>query len=270
VGVVTTKKTSRTDALYAYGRKGASRKEIMEKGAKLKEFPHIGALAVQSFYEVRSNASIPDGFRSSAFIYGFADTHSPYTPPDNSNNVTQLDVAQTTVKLTEPTRIIITEDLLADLQGSLGSTKVETRGGQPLNVSFNVTNTGEPSAQGAWYNALYLSQDLLFDPFDLRLATVRATYPSVTDTLSLSAEAFILFDTLDSEYYLFLLVDSKNTIWESDEQNNEAFLFIKVKKTFSSNLAVLSVSSSGAPFYYGEGKFLREFRLTMFSERLLQ
>ncbi|XP_068683141.1 uncharacterized protein [Montipora foliosa] len=259
VDFVTTKKTSWTDALYSYGRKGANRTEVMEKGTKLKEFPHIGALAAQSFYEVRSNVSIPHGFGPSAFIYGFADIHSPYSPPDiniASNvtqlNVTQHNVTQPTVRPTEPTGIILTEGLLPDLQGSLGSTKVETRGGQPLNVSLNVTNKGEFSAQGAWYNALYLSQDLLFDPFDLRLATVRATYLSVNDTLSLSAEVFIPFDTLDSEYYLLLVVDSKNTIWESDEQNNEASLLIKINKTFRSDLAVVSVSSSSAQFYYGE------------------
>lgn len=274
VGFVTTKKTSWTDALYAYGRKGANRKEVMEKGTKLKEFSHIGALAAQSFYEVRSNASIPHGFGSSAFIYGFADIHIPYTPLDIDegrnvtqpnvvqHNVTEPNVTQPTVRPTEPTGIIITEGLLPDLQGSLGSTKVVTRGGQPLNVTFNVTNTGEFSAQGAWYNALYLSQDLLFDPFDLRLGTVRATYLSVNDTLSLSSEVFIPFDTLDLEYYLLLVVDSKNTIWESDEQNNEASLLIKINKTFSSDLAVLSVSSSSGQFYYGEGKLLSKFRLT--------
>ena len=267
VGFVTTKKTSWTDVLYAHGRKGANRTEVMETGAKLKEFSHIGSLAAQSFYEVRSNVSIPPGFGSPAFIYGFADIHSPYTPPDidegnnatqpnaTQPNVTQPNITQPTVTPTVPTGIIITEGLLPDLQGSLGSTKVETRGGQPLNVTFNVTNTGEFSAQGAWYNALYLSQDLLIDPFDLRLATVRASYLSVNSTLSLSAEVFIPFDTLDSEYYLLLLVDSKNTIWESDEQNNEASLLIKINKTFSSDLAVLSVSSSSGQFYYGEGKF---------------
>lgn len=276
VGFVTTKKTSWTDVLYAYGRKGANRTEVMEEGAKLKEFPHIGALAAKSFYEVRSNVSIPHGFGSSAFIYGFADIHSPYTPPDIDEgnnvtqpnvtrpNITQPNVTQPTVTPTVPTGIIITEGLLPDLQGSLGSTKEETRGGQPLNVTFNVTNKGELSAQGAWYNALYLSQDLLIDPFDQRLATVRATYLSVNDTLSLSAEVFIPFDTLDSEYYLLLLVDSKNTIWESDEQNNEASLLIKINKTFSSDLAVISVSSSSGQFYYGEGKPLSKFRLTKY------
>ena len=106
----------------------------------------------------------------------------------------------------------------------------------------------------------YLSQDLLFDPFDLRLGTVRASYLSVNDTLSLSSEVFIPFDTLDMEYYLLLVVDSKNTIWESDEQNNEASLLIKINKTFSSDCAVLSVSSSSGQFYYGEGKLLSKFR----------
>lgn len=234
----------------------------MEKGTKLKEFSHIGGLAAQSFYEIRSNASIPRGFGSSAFIYGFADIDIPYTPLDidEGSNVTQPNVTQPTVRPTEPTGIIITEGLLPDLQGSLGSTKVETRGGQPLIVTFNVTNTGEFSAQGVWYNALYLSQDLLFDPFDLRLGTVRASYLSVNDTLSLSSEVFIPFDTLDMEYYLLLLVDSKNTIWESDEQNNEASLLIKINKTSSSDLAVLSVSSSSGQFYYGEGKPLSKLR----------
>ena len=275
VGFVRTKKTSWTDAVYVYKRKDANRTEVIEKGTLLKEISHIGALAAQSFYEARSNVSIPYAYDYSAFIYGFADIHSPYTPPDideGSNvtqpnvtqpNATQPNVTQPTVTPTVPTGIIITAGLLPDLQASLGSTKMETRGGQPLNVTFNVTNTGEFSAQGAWYNALYLSQDLLIDPFDLRLATVRATYLSVNNTLSLSAEVFIPFDTLDSEYYLLLLVDSKNTVWESDEQNNEASLLIKINKTFSSDLAVLSVSSSGGQFYYGEGKLWSKFRLTM-------
>ena len=281
VGFVKTKKTSWTDALYAYGRKGANRIEVIKSGTKLKEFPHIGALAAQSFYEVRSNVAIPHGYGSSAFIYGFADIHSPYTAPeiDEGNNVTQpnithpnithpnvtqpnithSNVTQPTVTPTAPTGIIITEGLLPDFQGSLGNTKVQTRGGQPLNVTFNVTNRGEFPAQGAWYNALYLSQDLLIDPFDMRLATVRATYLSVNDTLSLSAEVFIPFDTLDSEYYLLLSVDSKNTIWESDERNNEASLLIKINKTFSSDLAVVSISSSSGEFYYGEGKKYLQF-----------
>ena len=260
VGFVTTTKTSWTDAIYAYGRKGANRTEVISRGTRLKDFPHIGALTAQSFYEVRSNVTIPHGFGSSAFIYGFADIHSPYTPDiDEGNNVTQPNVTQPnvtqpTVTPTEPTGIIITEGLLPDLQGSLGNTKVQTRGGQPLNVTFNVTNRGEFAAQGVWYNALYLSQDLLIDPFDLRLATLRATYLSVNDTLSLRAEVFIPFDTLDSDYYLLLSVDSKNTIWESDEQNNEASLLIKINKTFSSDLAVVSVSSSSEQLCYGEGK----------------
>ncbi|KAJ7392609.1 hypothetical protein OS493_010260 [Desmophyllum pertusum] len=110
VGYVTTKKTSWTDALYAYGRKGANRTEVMEKGTQLKAFPRIGALAAQAFYEP---------------------------------NVTQPNVTQPTVMPTASTGIIITEGLLPDLQGSLGSTKAQTRGGQPLNVTFNVTNKGE-------------------------------------------------------------------------------------------------------------------------------
>ncbi|KAL9963565.1 hypothetical protein ACROYT_G027086 [Oculina patagonica] len=263
VGSVTTKKTSWTDVLYAYRRKGANRKEVIESGTKLEEFPHIGALAAQSFYEVRSNVTIPHGFGSSALIYGFADIHSPHTPDISEGNnvtqpnvthpnITQPNVTQPTVTPTAPTGIIITEGLLPDFQGSLGNTKLQTRGGQPLNVTFNVTNRGEFAAQGAWYNALYLSQDLLIDPFDQRLATVKATYLFVNATLSLSAEVFIPFETLDSEYYLLLSVDSKNTIWESDEQNNEASLLIRINKTFSSDLAVLSVSSSSGQFYYGD------------------
>lgn len=267
VGVAATKKTSWTDALYAYDRKDANRTEIIEKGTKLKDIPHIGALKAKSFYEKTINVSIPHGFRSSAFIHGFADIHSPFTPwpdtvePINNTqpnvthpNVTQPNVTLPTVTPTVLTPIVITEGLLPDLQGSLGDSKVQTRGGQPLNVTFNVTNTGESPVWGAWYNALYLSQDVLIDPFDRKLATVRATNLAVNDTVSLSAEVFIPFDTLDLDYYLLLSVDSKSAIWESDEQNNDAYRLIKINKTFSSDLAVLSVSSSGGEFSYGQGK----------------
>ena len=267
VGVAATKKTSWTDALYAYDRKDANRSEVTERGTKLKDIPHIGALKAKSFYEKTINVSIPNGFRSSAFIHGFADIHSPFTPwpdtvePINNTqpnvthpNVTQPNVTLPTVTPTVLTPIVITEGLLPDLQGSLGDSKVQTRGGQPLNVTFNITNTGESPVWGAWYNALYLSQDVLIDPFDRKLATVRATNLAVNDTVSLSAEVFIPFDTLDLDYYLLLSVDSKSAIWESDEQNNDAYRLIKINKTFSSDLAVLSVSSSGGEFSYGQGK----------------
>ena len=262
VGVAATKKTSWTDALYAYDRKDANRTEVTKKGTKLKDIPHIGALKAKSFYEKTINVSIPHGFRSSAFIHGFADIHSPFTPwpkiveaiNNTHPNVTQPNVTLPTVTPTVLTPIVITEGLLPDLQGSLGDSKVQTRGGQPLNITFNVTNTGESPVWGAWYNALYLSQDVLIDPFDRRLATVRATNLAVNDTVSLSAEVFIPFDTLDLDYYLLLSVDSKSAIWESDEQNNDAYLLIKINKTFSSDLAVLSVSSTGGEFSNGQGK----------------
>ena len=252
VGFVPTRKTSWIDALYAYSKNGANRTEVIQMGVKLKEFPHIGALAGQSFYEERSSITVPRGLTSATFMYGFADIHNPDAPgkdePTQPGNGTKP-----TATPSAPPLIIINEGLLLDLQGSLGNKNIQTRGGQPLNVTFNVTNTGEYPVQGAWYNALYLSQDLLVDPFDVRLATVRATQLAVNGTISLVAEVFIPFDTLDSDYYLLLSVDSKNTIWESDEQNNEASLLITINKTLSSDLAVVSVSSSGGQFYYGQG-----------------
>ena len=255
VGFVSTRKTSWTDALYAYGRGRANRTEVIQMGVKLKEFPRIGALAAQSFYEASSSITVPYGLNYSAFIYGFADIHNPM-PPEIDEPTQPDNVTNPPATASPPHMIIIDKGLLPDLQGSLGNQKVQTRGGQPLNVTFNVTNTGESAVQSAWYNALYLSQDLLLDPFDVRLATVKATQLAINGTLSLSVEVFIPFDTFDLDYYLLLSVDSKNTIWESDEQNNEASQLITINKTLSSDLAVLSVSSSAGQFFYGQGNIM--------------
>ena len=255
VGFVSTRKTSWTDALYAYARSRANRTEVIQMGVKLKEFSRIGALAAQSFYEVSSSITVPRGLNSSAFIYGFADIHNPV--PTRIDKPTQPDnVRNPTATASPPDVIILDEGLLPDLKGLLGNQKVQTRGGQPLNVTFKVTNIGESVVQSAWYNALYLSQDLLVDPFDVKLATVRATQLAINGTLSLSVEVFIPFDTLDLDYYLLLTVDSKNTIWESDEQNNEASQMITINKTLSSDLAVVSVSSSAGQFFYGQGNIM--------------
>ena len=255
VGFVSTRKTSWIDALYAYPRSGANRTEVIQTGVKLKEFPHIGALAAQSSYEVTSSITVPRGLNLSAFIYVFPDIHNPVrVPPDVEEPSTQPDnETNPTATPSPPHLIIIDEGLLPDLQGSLGDQKIQTRGGQPLNVTFNVTNKGEFAVQYAWYSALYLSQDLLVDPFDAKLATVRATQLAVNGTLSLSVEVFIPFDTLDLYYYLLLSVDSKNTVWESDEQNNEASQLITINKTLSSDLAVVHVSSTAGQFIYGQG-----------------
>lgn len=256
VGFVTTSKTSWTDALYAYTRNDANRTEVIDMGVKLKVFPHIGALSAQAFYEVTSSITVPHGLNSSAFIYGFADIFNPEIPdvvePTQPDNVTRP-----TVTPPAPPIIVINEGLLPDLLGSLGDQNVHTRGGQPLNITFNVTNRGEYPVQGAWYNALYLSQDLLVDPFDVRLATVRAVHLAVNGTVSLTVVVIIPFDTLDTDYYLLLSVDSKNNIWEYNEQNNEASLLITINKILSSDLAVVLVSSTGGQFRYGEGKNLK-------------
>ena len=257
VGFVSTRKTSWIDALYAYPRSGANRTEVIQTGVKLKEFPHIGTLAAQSSYEVTSSIIVPRGLNSSAFIYGFPDIHNPApVPPEDDEPTQPNNVTKPTTTPSRPHLIIIEDELLPDLQGSLGNRKVQTRGGQPLNVTFNVTNKGEFAVQYAWYSALYLSQDLLVDPFDARLATVRATQLAVNGTLSLSVEVFIPFDTLDLDYYLLLSVDSKNTVWESDEQNNEASQLITINKTLSSDLAVVHVSSSAGQFSYGQGNIM--------------
>ena len=130
-------------------------------------------------------------------------------------------------------------------------------GGQPVTVNFSVSNTGQKSATGVWYDAIYLSRDVALDSSDTRFISVRnPTNLGIRKSYNLSVQVFIPFNLGSNEYYFFFETDTGNRQLETNEHNNVASVLITIEETVASDLVVDRVSASPTDLRYGQSKYL--------------
>ena len=82
------------------------------------------------------------------------------------------------------------------------------RSGEPSILQFQVTNQGERTASGPWYDTVYLSQNAAVDELDIRLITTPNNKSlDVRGSYNQSVVVFIPYNLPSSEYYLFFETD---------------------------------------------------------------
>jgi YD repeat-containing protein len=91
--------------------------------------------------------------------------------------------------------------------------------GDPLSVSYTVTNLGQASASGSWTDKVFLSSDRFVSPDDALLATIDqfgtlASGESYTELLNLTVPATA------GPQYLLVATDTGRTVAEANELNN--------------------------------------------------
>lgn len=151
--------------------------------------------------------------------------------------------------------ISVGEGPLPDLTVSAISNNLNITSGQPATIEYSVMNEGESEAAGLWYEAIILSRDSNLDPFDTRLKTVRNPRGGglrSNESYNQSIEVFIPFDLPTSFYYMILIVDSRNDLFEEKVNNNEANFIVFITEAVSSDLVVLGVQVTPASVTYGD------------------
>ena len=248
--------SSWTDGVYLVREKDASRTTILVEGFLLDTVLHNRALVSGEQLKVIVNVSIP--YLLNQFLY-FA------TVMDiNGNLGDPADIGSNGDILSQTTKpLLIEQGPLPDLAPLPPIGNLTTRGGQPVNVSFQVANIGNSTARGVWYGAIYLSRDALLDPFDMKLKTVLG--PASLDagtTHSQIADIFIPFDIPSASYYLFYEVDVGNRIPEEIERDNniESHIFI-ILGAISTDIAVVDVNFSPMSLRYEDGELHYSHRM---------
>jgi hypothetical protein len=94
-----------------------------------------------------------------------------------------------------------------------------------ITVSWTVLNDGEAAAVPLWQDALYLSLDERLDPSDLLIwpSEDGGQSPGIVDPhqrYELSADVTVPAEIESGSYYLILVADSENTLFESSEDDN--------------------------------------------------
>ncbi len=94
-----------------------------------------------------------------------------------------------------------------------------------ITVSWTVLNDGEAAAVPPWQDVLYLSLDERLDPSDLLIwpSDGASQGPPIVDPhqrYELSADVTLPAEIASGSYYLILVADSENTLFESREDDN--------------------------------------------------
>jgi uncharacterized repeat protein (TIGR01451 family) len=147
-----------------------------------------------------------------------------YIPPANFATRTTYHwqvIAKNSVGSTPGPEWTFTTETLPDL--SILEVIIPTNAivGQPLSMSWTITNSGDGLATGNNADQIYLSSDPLFDP-DTAIPLGQVTYPISLEPGDNVAKdgVFSVSPSLVGDYYVFVLTDYGDYLRESNENNN--------------------------------------------------
>ena len=224
--------TSWQDVVYLMNFPNADKEAVLQNGIKLATIGHLGSLRPSDSYNVNATFTFPNDFSGDAYLYVFTLSGvDGAIEPGTAGH-------QTSSKFT------VTVGKRPNLVPILDSTVSEQNGGEPYVLEYNVTNKGEADASESRFDAVFLSDDIVLDPFDKRLVTqTTSTSMKVNDTTSESVSVFLPFDLESKNYVLILVVDIRNDIHESNEQDNTAWKTLNIRERVSTDIAVVDVSA---------------------------
>ena len=134
-------------------------------------------------------------------------------------------------------------------------TPVKNQPGETVKFTFTITNVGEGIAEGSWYDSVYLSRYPTHIPRDKKLLTTI----SLTNTLKFNEsyvkmyELKLPFSLSPGSYYIVMETDSSKYLFDSNRNNNEAFLeinllFSGITDIFITNVTVNHVDQKRLDF----------------------
>ncbi len=179
----------------------------------LTEQPRMGGLAGEESYTVNVTATVPDRIEGTFNLFVFTDSDDDlYEPFGEHNNVFLL---PHTITIADPAPDLDVQELTVPADGVAG---------QPIVVDWLVWNVGEATAPAGWWDAVYLSEDSVFDPdTDVLLGEFERDEPlAVGEAYGPSGDpvSVTLRERIQGTYYLFIVADHKRFLWEKHRTSN--------------------------------------------------
>ncbi len=151
----TTNSSSWSDSVYIV----PEDKDDYTFGVKLGSVSHVGALNSGEDYDATAKVTLPYNLSGNYKIHIIADQYGRIIESDRTNNI----------KVNAET-ISVTAAKAVDFAVELDDVSSQVTAGQPLKLSWTVTNGGEADATGKWYDAVYLAYTET--TLDMKLAEV--------------------------------------------------------------------------------------------------
>jgi subtilase family serine protease/alpha-tubulin suppressor-like RCC1 family protein len=203
---------------------------------------HFGALAPDAEYGHYLDFTLPNTVLGTYYLFGVTDSNSEVFELDNLNNIA---LAKGPLLITsQPADLIVN-----------ATAPPTAEAGKSLSVSWTVTNQGiGDTAVSNWTDRVLLSADTsIGNADDISLANIsRNGLLSRSETYSQTALVNLPFSLIGS-YYLYVITDSSNQVYEaSREGNNTSLQLINItRQTADLQVAEVSVQNSaisGTPF----------------------
>ncbi len=200
----------------------------------------------QSHFVTTQKVMLPVGVYGDAFY--FFVTVTPVSPVSNAfqSNDVAYDTTPTLVRLTPP----------PDLEVSAISAPSPAIAGHDLSITYQVSNTGSTATPNAgWYDSIYLSRDITLDASDTKLTDVWHSGALESGGHYSNTATIRLAEGLEGSWYLIAATDSRNDVFELDNDNNVFASSAAI--TINSRPADLVVTEVSAPAAAQAGNSVR-------------
>ena len=240
--------SSWTDRIYLSPQSGIDRVTIFDNGILLGEVINNRDLEVGETYSVSTVVSLPYGVNQYVYLIVVVDINGNLGDPSVIGDMQILhDVSSHS--------FLVENGPLPDLTITPLLASTVFRSGEPATLQFQVTNQGDNTASGLWYDTIYLSQNAALDEFDHRLITVKSNGSlAIQASYNQTVAVFIPHNLPSSEYYLLLETDVGDIQLEINENNNIFDVIVNIQATASTDLVLDEVSTSPNDLQYGQGK----------------
>ena len=153
--------TSWTDAVYLD--RSVTVGETLPKSASLlvAEQQHIGALPNGGSYTVQVIFRIPADWEGPLYVYLLFDSGESISDLIGSKIVSNVSDV-----------IMVTALEFPDLSLTFNQENITLSSGEPFDLIYSLKNNGSGPTLFPWFDTIYLSEDAIVDPFDLKLKTV--------------------------------------------------------------------------------------------------
>ncbi|XP_060589875.1 uncharacterized protein LOC132745057 [Ruditapes philippinarum] len=256
IGLQPTHKTSWVDSVFLADHEVKSVYDLEQFGLHLHDRLHIGMLLPSQSYSFRTTITIPGDFSGHPFLLVLPDSIGE---SEFENSVVRpFDKNSTTINMTNsltpifgsflfPRNISL---LLPNLEIDSDIAYNELHGGQPVLLGYNVTNTGNVTSNHIWYDSVYLSEDFVVDSFDRKLKSIQRNFNlKPGDTKSLNVTIFLPKDLQSKSYFLAIVCDSNDDLFEENEDDNIHRIMFDLIESVSSDILVAQVRTSSVLEY---------------------
>lgn len=182
-----------------------------KNATKLGARTHSGILNSYQSYDASVSYTIPADMHGNYMLYIRTDVGNAVVESDEDNNYKAI-----------PVYIQDANDHPADLMVTNLSVPDVVYGGEPISVTYTVTNTGEFEAEGDLRDIFYLSADNQWDTQDNMAGVVSGSVRLAPGEQITRTATGVISSTISGTYYLILRTNSTRTIAESDYVNNIA------------------------------------------------